>query len=97
MTENRYSVNPVAESVCSAVATLLLSLFIIGAVVLLILGAISLRDKDTTMGLVFCGSAIVCFLVGLINWASMKMLINISRSLYNINDAIRDQKSFIED
>ena len=97
MTENRYSVNPAAESVCSAVAAILLTLFIIGAVVLIILGVVSFVDGDTTYGLIFCGGALVCFVIGLVNWASMKMLINISRSLYNINDAIRSQQSAIEE
>ena len=96
MTENRYSVNPAAESVCSAVAAILLTLFIIGAVVLIILGVVAFVDGDTTYGLIFCGGALVCFVIGLVNWASMKMLINISRSLYNINDAIRSQQSLIE-
>lgn len=97
MTENRYSVNPAAESVCSAVAAILLTLFIIGAVVLIILGVVAFVDGDTTYGLIFCGGATICFIVGLFNWASMKMLINISRSLYNINDAIRSQQSLIEE
>ena len=97
MTENRYSVNPTAESVCSAVAAILLTLFIIGAIVLIVLGVVAFVDGDTTYGLIFCGGAAICFIVGLFNWASMKMLINISRSLYNINDAIRSQQSAIEE
>jgi len=55
-----------------------------------VLGHVVSTDVD-------CGGAAICFIVGLFNWASMKMLINISRSLYNINDAIRSKQSLIEE
>ena len=91
--ENKYKVNPAAEGVCSAVASIVLWLFIIGAVVLLVLGIMSFSDYDEETGFILIISSVVCILIGTFSWANMKMLVNISRNLYNINDAIRSQHS----
>ncbi len=81
----KYSVNPAAESISSAVASVVLAVSLILAVICLI--ASFAAGGDMLPALLLSGVAIA--VIGLISWASMRMLVNISRSLYNINDALR--------
>lgn len=85
-TPEKYSVNPFAESVSSSVASIILAISIVVAIVVLVAGFAAGRE-NILLGIV--GAAGIAA-VGLISWASMKMLVNISRSLYNINDALRE-------
>lgn len=81
----KYSVNPAAESISTAVASIVLAISLILAVVCLVASFAS--GGDMLPALLISGVAIA--VIGVISWASMRMLVNISRSLYNINDALR--------
>lgn len=81
-----YSVSPSAEKVCDTVATIFLVISILAAVIFIIAGV--LVDADTlVVGLV---GAAACIVVGLISWASLKVVVNMSRSLYNITAALQE-------
>ena len=79
--ENRYYVNPDAENVCNVVAIVFLIVSIICALACLLLALF-----ESAYGLF---GAIFFVIIGLVSWASLKVVVNISRSLYNINDALR--------
>ena len=81
--KNRYYVNPNAENVCNVVSIVFL-------VVSIICAFISLSAGFAADGVVYgILGAVICIIVGVVSWASLKVIVNISRSLYNINDAIR--------
>ena len=86
--QDKYEVNPKAESVCSSVANGALIICIILAVICLIAFFAVIGDS-TEGGLTLLGYGIVILIIGIVIWAQLKLLVNISRSLYNINDAIR--------
>lgn len=93
MNNEQYEVNPQAESVSSGVAKAVLIISIILAIIMLIIGLFAIVGDELSGGCAMIGIAVVLFITGLISWALLKMIVNISRSLYNINDAIRSQKS----
>jgi len=88
-----YEVNPAAESVSSAVAKVVLVVCIIAALILLIVGFIGLEDGG---GWVIIGVSIMCAIAGVVSWAFLKMIVNISRSLYNINRALRGDEAVLK-
>lgn len=88
-----FEVNPAAESVSSAVAKVVLVVCLIAAFILLIAGFIGLEDGG---GFLLIGIAIVCAVTGVVSWAFLKMIVNISRSLYNINNALRGNAAISE-
>ena len=79
--ENRYCVNPNAENVCNVVAIVFLIVSIICALASLIFAL-----DGNAFGIL---GAFIFIIVGVVSWASLKVVVNISRSLYNINDALR--------
>lgn len=81
--ENRYYVNTNAENVCNVVAIVFLIVSIICALVCLLAG---LASDAIIYG--FLG-AVIFVIIGIVSWASLKVVVNISRSLYNINDVLR--------
>ena len=81
--ENRYYVDPNAENACNVVAIVFLIVSIICALVCLLAG---LASDAIIYG--FLG-AVIFVIIGIVSWASLKVVVNISRSLYNINDALR--------
>lgn len=85
-----FEVNPAAESVSSAVAKVVLVVCIIAAFILLIAGFIGLEDGG---GIMLIGISVVCTVTGVVSWAFLKMIVNISRSLYNINNALRGDEA----
>ncbi len=80
--ENRYNVNPNAENVCNVVAIVFLIVSISCALICLFVGV----AVNAFFGIL---GAIIFVIAGLVSWASLKVVVNISRSLYNINDALR--------
>ena len=86
--QDKYEVNPKAESVCSSVANGALIICIILAVICLIAFFAVIGDS-TEGGLTLLGCGIVILIIGVVIWAQLKLLVNVSRSLYNINDALR--------
>ena len=82
---NSFYVNPAAESVAASVAKAVLILSIILGLILCIAGFAS------GYGIMSLVAAVYLVLVGVICWAVIRMFVNISHSLYNINEAIRNQ------
>lgn len=88
MKNNPYYVNPAAETVLDNAIRIC---FIIMAFVSLIgiITGIVLLDSIGNISLLISLCSVFLFLVFLILWAQEKVIVNISRSLYNINDALR--------
>ena len=92
-----YSVNPTAENILNFIAVFLLVVnIVIGAHVIIFgileifLNFMEITDGSPTVaGLCFVGAGIAFVMFGIINWAVMKLYINISRSLYNIYDSVQ--------
>lgn len=79
-----FPVNPSAESICDTVAVIFLTVFIICSVIALIAG---LAMESFFIGIL---GAILFVIVGLVSWASLKVIVNISRSLYNITETLQE-------
>lgn len=86
-----HEVNPAAEAISSTVAAgvLIVNLFL--ALSLIIGGIFSLKDGE--IGGLLIAAGVVVGLAGVIMWASLKVIVNISRSLYNINELLFAQGS----
>lgn len=85
--EIRYEVNPDAERVANSVAQVLLWVHLILGIGSIVVGIVLGIDEDELLfALIPIGVAFV--LIGIIVWASIKLFVNISRNLYNINDSI---------
>lgn len=78
-----YAVNPSAESICDTVAVIFLTVSIICSVIALIAG---LAMESFLIGIL---GAILFVILGLVSWASLKVIVNISRSLYNITETLQ--------
>lgn len=90
---SKYSVNPAAENTVNVVAVVLLVIGIIGAAVGLIGGLVMFAEDEAGTGWAFFGIGLALFLTGLLEWAFLKVFVNISRNLYNINDALHELKN----
>lgn len=90
---SKYAVNPKAENTINIVATLLLICGIIAAIVFFILGIIDFTWDDVEEGFISWGIGVASFLVGWLEWAALKVFVNISRNLYNINDTLNEIKN----
>jgi len=93
-----FSVNSTAETIINIVAVVILVVFIILAVAAL-LGGSTLTQRLEFLGefqgtplIVFIGALLV-LLIGLFFWAILKLLVNISRSLFNISMSINGYKT----
>ena len=88
--ESPYKVNPVAERVLDIFLKTVLIICLISSVILA-LGSIvvAAAEGEGTYLWGILGSAFFA-LGAAISWAAGKVLINISRNLYNINDALRN-------
>lgn len=94
--EKNHEVNPVAEGVANGVAGFLFYACIIIATVFLGYGIYTCSNIAAQAGLPLIGAAVAIFIVGLISWATIKLFVNISRNLYNIDDSIRNLYRLIE-
>ena len=93
-----FSVNSTAEMIIDIVAVVILVVFILFAVVTL-LGGNALIQRLEFLGelqgaplIAFIGALLV-LLTGLFFWAILKLLVNISRSLFNISMSINGYKT----
>lgn len=93
--EKQYYVNPLAESVGSVLATIVFIITMLVSFALIGFGVVQVQDGDFS-GYYLMGGGIVLLVVGVISWAFLRIIINISRSLYNINDALRSQNIMTE-
>lgn len=96
VSELRYEVNPDAERVANGVAGFILALSIIVGAICIILGLVAAADWTPQAGVPLIGAGIILIVVGIIAWASIKLFVNISRSLYNINDSIQRLHTLVE-
>lgn len=83
-----YRTNPLAESIGSAVAVFIFTLSVIAALVLIVIGVINM-SIDGKMGIESIAIGLVVLISGAISWAALKIIVNISRNLFNINEALR--------
>ena len=86
-----YDVNPAAEAISSTVAAVVLIVNLLLAFGLVIGGIFSLQESE--LGGLLIASGVVVGVAGVILWASLKVIVNISRSLYNINELLFAQGS----
>ncbi len=91
-TNKNYSVNPNAESILNGVASVGLAIGWVLAIISIIVG-IAVAYEEDIVGYALIGilAGGVILLIAYITWAQLKVIVNISRSLYNINDAISSQ------
>jgi len=90
---SKYAVNPSAENTVSTVASILLAVGIICLVVGFFGALIEFAEDETAIGWAFLGGGLLLFLASWLEWAFLKMLVNISRNLYNINDVLHEIKN----
>lgn len=96
MINDEYSVNPNAERVANGVAGFILAFSIIVGVFCLIFGiGTAIEYDELPEGIPFIGAGLIIILIGIIAWASIKLFVNISRNLYNINDSIKRLYTYV--
>lgn len=82
-----YAVDSGAETVVNTVAEVLKWIGIIGGIIALLIGFIMLTSGGPA-GAIILASGIGAILVGVISWAFLKLLVNISRNLFKIHDQL---------
>lgn len=94
-TARSYSVNSTAESVLNVVAVIFLIVGVIGGVYLLVT-SIEVVDRVQSPKLLFTsllsGPVFFC-LVGLLPWACIKVVVNMSRNLHAIREELHQLKN----
>ena len=97
--KNRFNVNSFAEAVASIVASVILWVNLIIGISAVIIGIMMYKEKasEAEIAAVVIGCGVVVIVGGIINWAGLKMFVNMSRNLYNINDAVRNLHAYIEE
>lgn len=90
--DGSYCVDPNAENVLNGVAVFILIIGIIAAIALLIAGFNELDSRyGEAQGIIYISSGIIAFVVALVQWAGIKVIVNISRSLYNIHNDLKNK------
>lgn len=89
---SKYSVNPKAESVADLVAKFFLGFNIFLAFACIIAGIVLIGDFEEEIGIAILLSSIIFVVVGIVIWATLKIIVNISRNLYNINTVLHEIK-----
>lgn len=90
---NKYPVNPGAENTINAVAAVLLIVGIIVCAGCVVGGLIVTAGLgDAKAWLIGVGVGLLILLSYLVQWAFVKVIVNISRNLYNINASIQAKK-----
>lgn len=79
-----HSTNATAETIVNVLAILVLMAGVIAGVALIGSGATSDYGEET---LIIIG--VIVIIISMIQWAFMKIVINISRNLFNINEFLR--------
>ena len=89
--DGEYVVNPLAESTLNVVAVVVLVIGILAGLIILLVGVLS----DDSLGLMFgliAGPAMFLF-SGLLPWACIKVVVNMSRNLYAIREELHELKN----
>lgn len=89
-----------AENVLSTVATIIIWFGSIVSAIAFFVGLILLLsnkgywgdDDERTLGLILMGASVVLYLPTLVSWASLKLMVNISRNLFVIRDSLAKDK-----
>ena len=89
MKKTPFKVNPQAESIAETVAVIFLAVSILAGLVYVVFG-ISQAEYDSSFAYLGIGLGLIFAVFGAVGWASIMLLVNMSRSLYNINDALRN-------
>lgn len=93
--QNSYSVNSTAESVLNVVAVILLIVGVVGGLFLMVT-SMEVADHALNADLFFIsllsGPAFFCF-VGLLPWACIKVVVNMSRNLHAIREELQELKN----
>lgn len=86
--QNNYSVNPNAESIVNVIAGIFLWGSIIAFILTLIAGLFIAISEGEDAGWIVVACSVLLLPSGFISWAFLKVFVNISRSLYNINEKV---------
>lgn len=88
-TNREYLVNPSAESILSSVAGVILAFGWVLAIIGIAVGIFAAKEEGVIIYAIagVVGGAIILFSFYVL-WAQLKVIVNMSRSLYNINDAL---------
>lgn len=97
---NSTAQNKNAENVLGTIASIIFWLGTIVCCIVFIVGLYnwlanidSWRGKDDrTLGLILMGASIVLYLPTLVSWASLKLMVNISRNLFKIKETLAKDK-----
>ena len=94
----KYMVDPGAETVLSIVTSITLIFGILVSVAFLVVGDL-LADLFDVEIVLYAGIAVclISLCITYVSWAKQKVIVNISRSLYNINEAVRNLNVVQED
>lgn len=93
--QNSYSVNSLAESVLNVVAVLFLIIGVIGGLYLFVTSmdvAGHIKSSKLLLESILTGPLFFC-LVGLLPWAGIKTVVNISRNLHAIREELQQLRS----
>jgi len=102
---NELKTNRSAESILDAVISIVLGFCVVFSILLIVLGIAVLVQRpglgdvdaiDILVGVGVIIFAIVNLVGGLISWASIKMWINMSRNLFNINNKVEMIENDVE-
>ena len=88
--DGEYVVNPVAESTLNVVAVIVLVIGILAGLIILLAGILS----DDSLGLIYgliAGPTTFVF-SGLLPWACIKVVVNMSRNLHAIREELHELK-----
>lgn len=89
---SEYKVNPTAEKIVNTIANVILVVGIIAGIILLWVGITLKReynlDAYEIYGIIILITIIV-IIASLVQWAFLKVYINISRNLYNVNAILK--------
>lgn len=83
-----HEVNPAAEKVVNSLANVILWIGCIIAAFMVIYGL----SVSALYGFAMLGVGIVIVVSVIVQWAFLRVVVNISRNLYNINEALRQRK-----
>lgn len=89
--DGEYAVNPLAESTLNVVAVIVLVIGILSGLIVLFVGILS----DDSLGLMYgliAGPAMFLF-SGLLPWACIKVVVNMSRNLHAIREELHELKN----
>ena len=88
---NSYQVNPTAENVVNVLANIILWIGCILSIIGVIYGLIMIGTDWLIGGYILIASLVV-IIATIVQWAFLRVVVNISRNLYNINEALRQRK-----